>query len=652
MASSPFSLAEPLRLSGAVAFGLALSLGCVGDAPTVVECVLGTVSCGGRCVDTEQNPAHCGACGRACALGESCEGGACTCLGASCGDACVELSSHPAHCGACDAPCSDGSFCRDGLCTVTCSGALTSCSGACVDTSTHREHCGGCDRPCPIGAECHEGACACRPGLTACGDRCVELSRDAAHCGDCDTACGLDELCETSSCVLACRGEPCASGDVLWGRWAGAENADVVIAGVVTIPGGDVVLGGTFAGTLELGNGARLSAAGARDVVVARLDATGKPRWVRRFGVSGATQEMFALAVEGDAVWLAGSTQGDVDFDGFSLVGAGRDALVVRLAADGAVLFAERFGGGGVERAKAVSPLGANAFAVGGSFTGVLSRQSVALATSDSAVDVDGFVMVVDGAGATSWVAHLGDDTVELLQEVHGLAVSGGALVAAARVDGPATWAGEAVSHVGGSDGVIASFTVLDGAPSLLAQVTGAGVDAAYAVLAAADGIFVAGEFAAPASITGEGGQLCALGDLGGAGDVDGFVAKLGADGCPVWSRALTGAGTDRVVALALGPGGDLALVGHHNGALSFGGAPALDTTTVDDGFAMRVSNAGDLLWARRFGGALRGFGQASVALDDRRLWVAGSYVGTVFFAPTALASAASVDGFVAAFAR
>jgi len=40
-------------------------------------CAAGQTSCGGACVDTDTDPAHCGRCGQACAPGGSCAGGAC-----------------------------------------------------------------------------------------------------------------------------------------------------------------------------------------------------------------------------------------------------------------------------------------------------------------------------------------------------------------------------------------------------------------------------------------------------------------------------------------------------------------------------------------------------------------------------------------------
>ncbi|XXF80148.1 hypothetical protein P2318_10470 [Myxococcaceae bacterium GXIMD 01537] len=48
------------------------------DASVPVTCNgVGVVLCGGSCVSTESDPAHCGSCDKACATGEACEGGAC-----------------------------------------------------------------------------------------------------------------------------------------------------------------------------------------------------------------------------------------------------------------------------------------------------------------------------------------------------------------------------------------------------------------------------------------------------------------------------------------------------------------------------------------------------------------------------------------------
>jgi hypothetical protein len=51
------------------------------DASVPVVCnSVGVALCGGSCVSTESDPAHCGGCDTACATGEACEGGVCVAL--------------------------------------------------------------------------------------------------------------------------------------------------------------------------------------------------------------------------------------------------------------------------------------------------------------------------------------------------------------------------------------------------------------------------------------------------------------------------------------------------------------------------------------------------------------------------------------------
>ncbi len=106
-------------------------------------CPAGTARCGGFCVDPQTDPAHCGACGAACAsprlacvagacvLG-SCPAGTASCDGNAANGCEADLSANAAHCGACGAACAGGSICVDGRC---CAGAA--CEGAALVSDGH-----------------------------------------------------------------------------------------------------------------------------------------------------------------------------------------------------------------------------------------------------------------------------------------------------------------------------------------------------------------------------------------------------------------------------------------------------------------------------------------------------------------------------------
>jgi hypothetical protein len=180
------------------------------------ECDAG-LRCGEACVDPASDPAHCGGCGHACALGEVCSSGRCAlvCTGGTtdCGGTCRDLTSDRANCGTCGRACAAGEVCVDGACALSCPAGTTECAGRCVDTARDPAHCGRCGNACGDGMVCMSGACAtvCGPGLTLCGSECTNTRFDPMHCGACDAACApanATPACAEGACLIAA----CAPG--------------------------------------------------------------------------------------------------------------------------------------------------------------------------------------------------------------------------------------------------------------------------------------------------------------------------------------------------------------------------------------------------------------------------------------------------------
>lgn len=137
--------------------------------------------------NTQEDPAHCGACQAACALEHaepSCRDG--VCLIARCeewyadcngdpADGCeIHLGRDPEHCGDCEVACSSVNAspgCTNGVCALTCALGYDDCdrdaSTGCETSLTDPVHCGGCGRVCvaPAGetAVCLDGECAAKP---------------------------------------------------------------------------------------------------------------------------------------------------------------------------------------------------------------------------------------------------------------------------------------------------------------------------------------------------------------------------------------------------------------------------------------------------------------------------------------------------------
>jgi hypothetical protein len=184
------------------------------------------VACDGTCVETDEDPAHCGRCGNACADDEACVGGECvppaTCDLATCDNACVDTQTDPANCGTCGRWCDSSAECIAGECIATCSescdgdvelcidgacecrSGLVRCGDECVDVSSDDDHCGMCGRECDDDGGspfCRAGTCASDCGaLALCDEECIDLASDPLNCGVCDRECHPSQVCVSGEC--------------------------------------------------------------------------------------------------------------------------------------------------------------------------------------------------------------------------------------------------------------------------------------------------------------------------------------------------------------------------------------------------------------------------------------------------------------------
>jgi enterochelin esterase-like enzyme len=179
-----------------------------------------------------------------------------------------------------------------------------------------------------------------------------------------------------------------AAGNRLWLVQLGVPAVADRAYGLDVDAGGAIYIAGYTRGALAGTN------QGDKDVIAAKLDASGSVLWSRQFGSAGE-DKAWGVAAEGGAVTVAGMTSGALG----TPAGA-TDGFVARYTPTGTQTWLQQFGTAGVEEAWGVTADGAgNAYVAGysgGDFAGTLAG------------DKDIVVARFDSTGAITWKDQFG----------------------------------------------------------------------------------------------------------------------------------------------------------------------------------------------------------------------------------------------------
>jgi hypothetical protein len=365
-------------------------------------------------------------------------------------------------------------------------------------------------------------------------------------------------------------------GKFLWASRFG-DAAGQQVFGVAADSAGNVVVAGSFSGSIDLGGGP-LTSAGGLDIYVAKLDPSGKHLWSKSFNGAG-DETAYRLAVSADDhIYLGGQFEGTITFGGGSLTSAGgSDIYVVKLDATGKYVWNKGYGAAsGSHSIEALAAAPNGDVVISGVFSEAIDFGGGALM---SAGGDDVFVARVDSFGDPVWskrfggegnqsgrAAHVDDGgNVLLTGQFVGSFDFGGDLLVAEEGDTPRTDIFVAKLDAGGSHLWSKRFGDAE------AQV-GAGIRAD-----SAGNVVLVGSLQGSVDFGGE--ALTAAVDLG-VPDV--FVAKFDPAGAHLWSRRYGDKAGQNAAAVAIDSGQNILLTGNNAGTFDFGGDP-LNATTSDD---------------------------------------------------------------------
>jgi len=196
-----------------------------------------------------------------------------------------------------------------------------------------------------------------------------------------------------------------SSGVHQWSQRFGSTSDDNGKSIAVDVSG-NLIVTGAFQGTVDFGGG-NLVSAGAADIFLAKYNTSGVHQWSQRFGGTGNDGGAgIAVDVSGNLI-VTGSFQGTMDLGGGNLVSAGaHDIFLAKYDASGVHQWSERFGSTGNDIADAPALDGAGNVFVTGYFDGTVNFGGGNLVSAGSS---DIFLAKYNVSGAHQWSQRFGD---------------------------------------------------------------------------------------------------------------------------------------------------------------------------------------------------------------------------------------------------
>ena len=443
-------------------------------------------------------------------------------------------------------------------------------------------------------------------------------------------------ICLTAACVC---GEEVVRADSpahLWSQRFGNSSSQYA-HDVATDASGNVVITGKFTGQVDFGGGA-LTTVDNFDIFVAKFDRNGNHLWSRRFGEEGA-QVGQRVAVDGSGnVLLVGDFFGNLDFGGGTMTSdLFGNIFVVKLDPNGNHLWSHSFG----DSNESEWAFGVAADALGNVIVAGYYEGDIDLGggTLTSAGGDDVFLAKFDSGGSHLWSQRFGGATLDHLWDV--VVDSADRAVITGMFGGVIDFGGGTLTSTGGSDAYLAKFDT--GGGHVWSQRFGDSGSQIGRRL----GCNASGDLALAGSFDGAvdfGGGL-----LTSAGGHDAFVARFDSNGNHVWSQRFGDADHQIALGVAIDAADNVAITGHFEGTVDFGGG-VLTSTDIRDVFVAKFDAIGDHVWSGSYGDSFQQLVENAAMDPTGNFLVTGHYYGSVDFGGGPLLSAGSLDVFLVKF--
>lgn len=482
--------------------------------------------------------------------------------------------------------------------------------------------------PCYSGTPGTENVGECKGGMRTCSALGTEWGVCEGEVVPVAESCKntLDDDCDGNVCALP-----------LWNVIFGGPLNDVAPSIAIDL-NGNVIVGGTFSGTMTIG-GQQLTSAGGSDGFIAQFDTNGNLVWAQSVG-DAADQSVTAVATDMSGnVFVTGVFAGTITLGGMggaTYTANGKDTFVMKLGGSGAYFWSKRIGVSGDQISSSLAVNAAGDVAVGGHYTGDLICVFGCIA-SQGAQDM--FVFKYDTSGVQKFYKTYGDSADQMLNDLEWNASN--ELLITGQIKGTSIdfGGGMPLGSAGGYDIFAAKLT--NTGTHVWSKRFGDPLDQKGVAISsdASGNILLGGSFVGSVNF----GAL----DIQSAGQSDLFIAKLGPDGSHIWANGYGDPADQSVSDITVDGAGNVFLTAGLLGSVDFGQGPLTSAVSYDV-LVAKFDTQGVFQWAKNFGNTVsqigRGIKMDGAINGNKNIVLMGTASGMIDFGLGTLTAAGGDD--------
>ncbi len=439
-------------------------------------------------------------------------------------------------------------------------------------------------------------------------------------------------------------------------EWAGQFGGPLSDGGnVVTADAaGNVWIAGFFEGTADFDPGPvvyNLTAQAGRDAFIVKLSPAGTFLWSLQIKGSGFDAINDLILDPSGNLYITGTFQGVADFDPgvntYNLTSQGSaDIFVLKLDPSGGFLWAFGIGSTALDVSSAIALGAGGDLILTGHFFGPLDFDPgpgvaglVPIGSSDL------FIANFSPSGAFNWVRQIGgpslDASADLVTDLAGNILVTGSFTGTVDFDpGPGVF--NLSSGLVGSDDIF--VTKFDGAGNFLwantfSRTSGPGSNHVNSIAVDGSGnVFTTGLLFGPTDFDPGPGTAVLTPVSPSAADI--FVSKLSSTGAYEWAKRMGGSSGEGGESITTDSKGNVYTSGGFSGTFDFDPGPGVSVLSSPGGastFIQKLTNAGDFIWAKPFGGlSSQSSGLNLFVAADESVYCSGTFSGSGDFDPGA----------------